>query len=179
AGNWPSVFEQIVEGGAGVVWPLSGFARGFFFDHDADGIKLAVVALVFGRDAGGDGLIAFEAAGGIEVLTLFAGVQIEAALGTLAEGSGQILKQGAALGTAGDGARSRHVDGARAESIFSLRTWTWGRWLVEFFFWACAGILISVLAILTVGQKRPPGECYRVRSLSAFEGFGHKGFFGT
>lgn len=88
------------------------------------------------------------------MLALFAGVQIEAALGTLSEGSGQVLKQGSALGTARHSARAWHVDGTRAKSIFSLRTGTWGRWLVEFFFCACAGILISVLAILTVGQKR-------------------------
>jgi hypothetical protein len=86
------------------------------------------------------------------VLALFAGVEVEAAFWTLADGIGEILQQGTAFGTAGDGSRSRHVDGARAESIFSL--WTGSRRLLEFFFCATTGILVSALAILAVGQKR-------------------------
>jgi hypothetical protein len=86
------------------------------------------------------------------MLALFASVQIETTFRTLANGVGEILQQGAAFGTAGDGSRSRHVDGARAKGIFSL--WTGRRRLVEFFFCATTGILVSVLAILAVGQKR-------------------------
>jgi hypothetical protein len=85
------------------------------------------------------------------VFALFAGVQIEAAFGALADRIGEILEQGAAFGAARDGSGSGHVHGARAEGIFSL--WIWSRRLVELFFRAAAGILVSALAILAVGQK--------------------------
>ncbi len=52
------------------------------------------------------------------MFALFAGVQGETAFRALADGIGEILQQGAAFGAAGDGARSRHVDGARAERYF-------------------------------------------------------------
>ncbi len=164
------VFEQIVEGGAGVVWALTAFAGGFFFDHHTDRIEGAVVAFVFGRDAGGDGLIALEAAGGIEVFALFAGMEIESALGALAEGIGEILQERAALGAARDSARTGHVDGARTESILALRSLS-SRLLTGFFFGAAAGILVSALAIFAVGQKR----LLQNDSFCAFGGRGTRG----
>ena len=86
------------------------------------------------------------------MFALFAGVQGETAFRALANGIGEILQEGTAFGTAGDGSRSGHIDGARAKGIFSL--WRGSRRLVEFSFCATTGILVSVLAILAVGQKR-------------------------
>jgi hypothetical protein len=85
------VLEQIIKGRAGVVRALAAFARGFFFDHYPNGIKRAVIELVFRRDSGWNRLVAFKAAGGIEVFALFAGVQSETALGTLSDGIREIL----------------------------------------------------------------------------------------
>ena len=73
------VFEQTIERRAGIIGTLTAFAGGFFLHHYPDGIKRAVVELVFGRDSGWNRLVAFKAAGGIEVFTLFAGVQSEPA----------------------------------------------------------------------------------------------------
>jgi hypothetical protein len=89
--GWFSVFEKIVKRGARIVRALTAFAGCFFFDHHPDGIKRAVVALVFGRDSGGDWLSAFEAAGRVKVFALFAGVQIEAAFRALPDRIGEIL----------------------------------------------------------------------------------------
>jgi hypothetical protein len=85
------VFEQIIKRRAGVVRALTAFAGCFFLDHYSDGIKRAVVELVFGRDSGGNRLVTLKAAGGIEVFALFAGVQSETALWALSDGIGKIL----------------------------------------------------------------------------------------
>ena len=66
------VLEQIIKRRARVIRTLTCFAGCFFFDHHADGIERAVVALVLGRDSGGNRLIAFEAAGWVKVFALFA-----------------------------------------------------------------------------------------------------------
>jgi hypothetical protein len=60
--NRELVLKEIVKGRARVIRTLTAFAGGFFFDHHAYGIQRAVVAFVFGRDSGGNRLIAFEAA---------------------------------------------------------------------------------------------------------------------
>src|ERR1035438_904630 len=153
-----SIFKQTVKRGARVVWTLTGFAGCFFFDHYADRVQRAVVAFVFGRDSRGDRLIAFEAARRVEVFALFAGMQGETALGTLADRVGEILEQSSALGAAGDGAGSGHVEGARSESVLALGR----RRFFEFFFCAAprAGILVTALPILGVGQKVPPRNTY-------------------
>lgn len=148
----PSVLEKIVKRRACVIGTLTAFAGGFFFDHHANGINRAVVALVFGRDSGGDRLIAFEAAGRVEVFALFAGMKVEPALRTLPDRIGEILQQRAAFRTAGDGPGAWHVDRPRPERILFFR----GRRLpgLSFPFRSRAGILVSVLPILAVGQER-------------------------
>src|ERR1019366_1963301 len=133
------------------------------------GIERAVVALVFGRDSGGNRLIAFEAARWIKVFALFAGVQSEAALRALPDRVGEILQQRAAFRTARDGPRSRHVDRARPEGVFFF----WGRWLLELFYRSRTGILVSALPILGVGQKAPPENRIIVRLWRVW----HKSFF--
>ena len=91
------VLEQIIKRRARVIRTLTAFAGCFFFDHHADGIERAVVAFVFGRDSGGNRLIAFEAAGRVEVFALFAGVQVEPALRALPDRSREILQQRSAF----------------------------------------------------------------------------------
>src|ERR1700687_1636897 len=114
------ILKQIVKRRARVIRTLTAFDRRFLFDHHAYGIERAVVALVFGRDSGGNRLIAFEAAGRVEMFALFAGVQIEPALWTLPDGVREILQERAAFRAAGDGSRSRHVDRPRPEGILSF-----------------------------------------------------------
>src|SRR5450755_3382079 len=77
--NAASIFEKIIKRRARVIRTLTAFAGCFFFDHHSDGIERAVIALVFGRDSGRNRLIAFEAAGWIEVFALLAGVEVESA----------------------------------------------------------------------------------------------------
>ena len=85
------------------------------------------------------------------MLALLAGVQIESALGTLAERLRQILQQGSALRATRNRSCPRHVDGPGPESVVFL-----GRRLLQFFLRLAAGILVSALAILAVGQSTPP-----------------------
>ncbi len=166
-----SVFEQIIKRGARIIRTLAAFARGLFFYHHSDGIDRAVVLLILGRDSRGDGLIAFEAAGGIEMFALFAGVEIESALRTLADGIGEILQQRSAFRAARDGARARHVDRPRSKGVFFFRS---GRRLLEFFFRSPAGVLVSTLPILAIGQKCLLKNAFIVPLWSA----AHKRFFG-
>ena len=86
------------------------------------------------------------------MLALFAGVQGEAAFGALSDGIGQILQQRSALGAAGDGSGSGHVEGTRSEGVFSFCC----GWFVEFFLRLATGILVAALPILAVGQIVPP-----------------------
>jgi len=86
------------------------------------------------------------------MLALFAGVQGEAALGALSDRIGQILQQRSALGAAGDGSGTGHVEGTRSESVFSFCC----GWFVEFLLWLATGILVAALPILAVGQIVPP-----------------------
>jgi hypothetical protein len=79
-----SIFEQIIEGGARVVWTLAAFARRLLLDHDSNRIERTVISFVLRRNAGGNWLVAFEAARRIKMLALFAGVEREATLRTLA-----------------------------------------------------------------------------------------------
>ncbi|SPE42711.1 hypothetical protein SBA7_1580011 [Candidatus Sulfotelmatobacter sp. SbA7] len=85
------------------------------------------------------------------MFALFAGVQIEPALRTLPDGIREILQQRATFGAAGDGPCSWHVDRPRPERILSFG----GRRLLRLFlpFRSRAGILVSALPILAVGQK--------------------------
>src|ERR1700687_6134517 len=147
------ILKQIVKRRARVIRTLTAFDRRFLFDHHAYGIERAVVALIFGRDSGGNRLIAFEAAGRIEVFALFAGMEVEPALRTLPDGIREILQQRATFSAAGDGPGSWHVDRPRPERILSFG----GRRLlrISLSFRSRAGILVSALPILAVGQKTP------------------------
>src|ERR1700687_3300346 len=155
------ILKQIVKRRARVIRTLTAFDRRFLFDHHAYGIERAVVALIFGRDSGGNRLIAFEAAGRIEVFALFAGMEVEPALRTLPDGIREILQQRATFSAAGDGPGSWHVDRPRPERILSFG----GRRLlrISLSFRSRAGILVSALPILAVGQKTPPEKRLMLR----------------
>jgi hypothetical protein len=88
------------------------------------------------------------------MFALFAGVQIEPALRTLPDGIRKILQQRAAFRAAGDGSCSWHVDRTRSERILSFDRRRLLR--LSLSFRSRAGILVSVLPILAVGQKTPP-----------------------
>ncbi len=77
------LLEQILKRLPRIVGTGHAFAGRLFFERNTHGIKRAVILLVFGRDPLRNRLVAFETAGGIEVLALFAGVQIESAFRTL------------------------------------------------------------------------------------------------
>ena len=144
------LLEEILEGGARVHWLGGSWRGGFLFYANSHGKECAFIALVLARDSLGDGLGAFEAAGGIEVRTLAAGVEFEAALRTLPNRLGDRSQQRAALRATGNGVRSRHFQSARSESFFLDR-------LVSGLLWPVfipipdsisVAILITVLAIL-------------------------------
>jgi hypothetical protein len=161
------VLEKIIKRRACIIRPLTALTRRLFLHHYADGKKPAVVAFVLGRNARGNRLVALEAARRIKVFALLAGMQSESAFRTLSYGIGEILQQRPAFSTPRDGARSRHVDGPRSESIFLLDR----RGLLKFFFRSPAGtgILVSTLPILAiVGQKR-------LREAPSFSAFGDSG----
>src|SRR6202521_1328152 len=92
------LLEQIFEGLTGVVGARRGSrshylrllgvgrGRGVLFNGHAKFVELAVVLGVLGRDALGDRLGALELRAAIEEPALFAGMQLELALGALAIG---------------------------------------------------------------------------------------------
>src|SRR5258706_2166330 len=166
-----SVFKKIIKRRARIIRALTALARSFFFHHHADGIKRALVAFVFGRDSGGNWLIAFEAARRVKMFALFAGVEVESAFWALPDRIGGSLQQRAAFRTPGNGSCSGHVHRTRSEGVFSFRL---RRGLLELFFWSATGILVSALAIFAVGQEVPPCGTLILRLWRA----GHKRFFG-
>jgi len=103
-----------------------------------------LIALVLARDPFGDGLGAFEAARGIEVRTLAAGVEFEAALLTFPDGFCYRSQQSAALRATRNGVRAWHLQGARAEGFFLDGPFA-GLLLALF---VSAAVLIAVLAVL-------------------------------
>ena len=105
------------------------------------------------------------------MFALFAGVQIEPALRALPDGIGEILQQCATFGAAGDGSRSWHVDRPRPERILFFRGCRLPR--LSFFLRSRAGILVSALPILAVGQKTPPEK----RLILRLWRVPHKSFF--
>jgi hypothetical protein len=148
--SWPSVFEEIIEGCASVTGALTGPAGGFLFYHYPYGIERAVVPLVFGRDSGGNGLVAFEATGRVEVFALFARVQGESALVAFADVGRQVREKRSAFGAARHGPCTGHVHRPRSKGVLFLRSRRSG--LLKRWFLSATGILIAALPILGIGQ---------------------------
>src|ERR1700683_2592464 len=113
-------------------------------------VKLAIVARIFARNSHWDGLHALEAAAGIEVGALLAGVQFKTALGAPA-GRRHSLQHRATLRAAGNSMRSRQIDWARAEGVVPLcgrRCGTERRFFSRVLSGLAVPVLIPVLAIL-------------------------------
>jgi hypothetical protein len=164
-------FEEVFEGLAGVVVTRRGCGqastrrrsllsvgrgRGVFFYRGAELIELAVVAGVFGSDALGNGLRAFELGGGIEEAALLTTMKLEAALGTFAVGIEAGVQDGAAVGAARAGDGADHARGARAELIGVARA-TGGRLaivmmpvMILVFLFVALGIAVSAMAVFAI-----------------------------
>lgn len=126
-----------------------------------------MIALVLARDSLGDGLGAFEAAGSIEIRTLAAGVEFEAALGTLPNRFGDRSQQSAALRAAGNGVGSGHLQSARSEGFLLDRLFA-GRLLPVFICIRASvsvAVLIAVLAILLGHAHSSAANGYCLASL--------------
>jgi hypothetical protein len=149
----PELFlEQILECRARIHRPRRTRRRRFLFHPNPHGIERTLIALVLTRHSLSDRLRAFEPARSVEIGTLPAGVQFEAALRTLPDRLGYRCQQSAALRAARNRVRARHLQCARSKGLFLDRLFA-GLLLPLFFF---AAILISVLAILPVGHEQPP-----------------------
>ena len=92
-------------------------------------------------------LHAFEAAGGIEIRTLLAGMKFEGAFRTLAQRLGKHGQQVAALSAARNTVRPRHVHWTWAECVLANRA------LGRRFPLLTSGVLISMLPVFTVRQR--------------------------
>ena len=123
------LLEKILEGLAGVVVPRRGRrssrssllrigrGRGIFFHRGAKFVERAVVLRVLRRNALGNGLGAFKLRAAVEEAALFATVQLEGALGTLAAGVEAVAEYRAAIGTASARYGTDHARRARTELI--------------------------------------------------------------
>ena len=115
------LLKKILEGFARIFGPSGARGRGLFLHSHAHGIERTLIALVLAGDALRDGLTTFEAAGGIEIGALPAGVQLEAAFWAVAGWLGSGGQQGSALSAPRNCVRSRHVYRTRAEGILLNR----------------------------------------------------------
>jgi|HubBroStandDraft_5_1064220.scaffolds.fasta_scaffold09547_3 hypothetical protein len=158
------LFEEILECLAGVVGAQAGWGGGFLFAGDADFVERAVVARIFLGYALGDRLHALEAASGIEIHALLAGMEFEAALGAKA-GRWDCLQHGAALGAAGNGASAGHVYGLWTHAVVASGWRQRGRLFSGVFFSGplarflfAVAVLISMLTVFSqrTSLTRPP-----------------------
>jgi len=88
------------------------------------------------------------------VLALFAGVEVETAFQTLSLSLRirEVLEQGSAFGASRNRSGSGHVDRSRSEGVFFFRSGCF----LEFFLCSRAGILVSALPVLAIGQRESP-----------------------
>ena len=127
-------FEEVFEGLAGVGGARRRWGRacgrgrlgvrrggGIFFNGHAEFVEGAIIFCVFGSDALGNGLRAFELDAGIKEAALFAGVKFELAFraGAVGVEAGGQDRAAICAAAAGDGAD--HARGAWAELIGAAR----------------------------------------------------------
>jgi hypothetical protein len=141
------LLEQIFERLAGVVGAQAGGRGRLFFAGHADFEEGAIIADIFFRDALFDRLHTLEAAAGIEIHALLAGMQFEAALGA-ETGWRNCLQHGAALGTAGNGAGAGHVHGLGAQAVVASGRRYRGRLFPDFFFSGPRTRLVFAIVVL-------------------------------
>src|SRR5262249_36769009 len=120
--------------------------------------EFAVVARVLGRNAFLDRLRTLELRAGIEEAALFATMQFELALGTLAIGIKTGGEDSATVGTASPRDGSNHARGARAELIGAARAAGWRLLFVRALaLLTFLRIAITAMTILAIHKcLRPP-----------------------
>ena len=123
---------------------------GVFLDGGAEFVEFTVVLAVFGSDAFGDRLGAFELRAGIEKAALLAAVEFGAALRAGALGIKTRSKDRAAIGAAGASDRADHARGAGAEMIVLSARATLGRFAFGASFLFFVGIAIAAMTVLTI-----------------------------
>jgi hypothetical protein len=140
-------FEQIFEGGAGIVGTQACRGRRFFLPCHTDFVERAFVPRIFFCDSLLDRLHTFEAAARVKIGALLAGMQFEAAFRAVAFAR-CALQNCSALTATRNGAGSGHVDGARPEGIVTFYGTPAGTRLPgAFAFILAISILISGLTI--------------------------------
>lgn len=134
-----------------------GRGCGVLFDGHAKFVEGAIIFDVLGSDALGDGLGALELNAGIEEATLFAGMQLELALGACSVGIEAGGENRAAVGAAAAGDGADHAGGAGTELIGAAGTA--GRRLAIvmnfFFFVLFFRVAITAVAVLTIHSTPP------------------------
>jgi hypothetical protein len=132
--------------------------RGIFFNGHAEFVEGAIILCVFGSDALGNGLRAFELDAGIEEAALFAGVKFELAFGACTIGVEAGGQDGAAICAAAAGDGADHSWGARAKLVRATRPA--GRRLaivMNFrFFVVFFRVAITAVAVLSIHLRLRP-----------------------
>lgn len=98
-------------------WLRVGVRRSVLLNGHAEFVELAIVLRVFGRNALGDGLRAFELRTAVEKAALLATVKLEPALGALPIGIETGGENGATIGAAPARDRANHARSAWTELI--------------------------------------------------------------
>ena len=172
--SWRSLFlEEILEGLAGVVGARRrgrrgaiggrlgiGSWRGVFFDGHAKFVESAGILCVFGGDAFGDRLGAFELRAGIEEAALLAAVQFELALGTRAVGIEAGGQHGAAIRASRACDRAHHAGRAGPKLLGATGPAGWGLAVVGLvLFFAFFRVTVSAVTVLSIHKGlRPPAS---------------------
>ena len=133
--------------------------RGIFFNGHAEFVEGAIILCVFGSDALGNGLRAFELDAGIEEAALFAGVKFELAFGACTIGVEAGGQDGAAICAAAAGDGADHSGSAWAELVGAARA-AGGRLaaiVMNFrFFVVFFRVAITAVAVLSIHLRLRP-----------------------
>jgi hypothetical protein len=167
------LFEEILEGLAGVVVARRGRrggvssllcvggGGGVFLDRCAKFVEGAVVLRILGCDALWDGLGAFKLRAAVEETALFATVQLESALGTLAIGVEAAGEHRAAIGTARACDGADHARRARAELIGARTALRRLAVMRAFLFVLLFRVAITAVTILSIHKRLRTPKCAR------------------
>ena len=147
AGGW------LGKGGSDLRGLLIGSGCGVLLDGGAELIEFAVVLAVFGSDAFGDRLSAFELRAGIEESALFAAVEFGVAFGAGAGGVEAGDQDGAAIGATGAGNGTDHAGSARAEMIVLAARAALRRLAFRTRFLFFVGIAVTAMTVLTIHKN--------------------------
>jgi hypothetical protein len=147
-------------GGVGSLLCVGG-GGGVFLDRCAKFIEGAVVLRIFGCDALWDGLGAFKLRAAVEKAALFATVQLESALGTLAVGVKAAGEHGAAIGAASARHGADHARRARAELIGARTALRRLAVMRAFLLVLLFRVAITAVTILSIHERLRTAKCAR------------------